>query len=219
MDLFAKFKENLKQSLSGLKKRGDPSRELFDAVEAADNWETLKEHLAKLRALSRRRQQEVLERLEPLAERVEGLLAQAKEMKIKVMKQNLLRQAQGYMRELEAEDEPARIHSANCEMLTNIVKQVERARAMSERGIDEEAVDAIATRLEEIVVTHEATMEAAGELEAAGRITTPGEVSMDALQARLSAVYDTGKADEDETGPAAATREQIGDIEKELYEE
>jgi hypothetical protein len=205
------------QRVVGRGRPGDPSADIMAAIEQADNWETLENRVAGLRALSRKRQQEVMERLEPLAQRIESILAQAREAKVKIVRQNLLRQAEGYMQELEAEDEPAKIHAANCQMLTNIIKQVQRARAMSERGIDAEAVDLITTHLEEIVVTHETALEAAQELEAAGRIETPAEVSVASLQKRLSSVYDLG---ETEAAPqeSAQPDKSVQDLEKKLYE-
>jgi len=218
MDLFGTFKQSLKKSVSALKGKSDPSAALLQAVEASDNWESLERRLIELRAVSRKRQQEVLERLEPLAKRVEAILAQAKQAKIKVMKQNLLRQADGYVQELEAEDEPAKIHGSNCQMLTNIIKQVRRARAMAERGVDAQAVDTITTRLEEIVVSHESAMEAAAELDQAGEISTPGAASVSSIERRLSAVYEVGEDEEPEEAAGADTDEQTRALEKKLYE-
>jgi len=217
MDLFATFKETLKRSVGALKKQDDPAVALLEAISAADNWEGLERRLVELRAVGRKRQQEVLERLGPLAERIEGLLANAREAKVKVMRQNLLRQAEGFMQELESEDEPAKIHASNCAMLTNIIKQVRRARAMAERTIDADAIDSISTHLEEIVVAHESTLEAAGELEEAGQIATPGEVSVATIEKRLSAVYDTGEAADAELDTGEAGQD-IEDLEKKLYE-
>ncbi|MCX7013246.1 MAG: hypothetical protein NTW86_11925 [Candidatus Sumerlaeota bacterium] len=218
MDLFASFKQSLKKSVSALKGKDDPTAALFKAVEASDNWEGLEKRLVELRAVSRKRQQEVLDRLEPLAKRVEGILAQAKDAKIKVMKQNLLRQAEGFVQELEAEDEPAKIHGANCQMLTNIIKQVRRARAMAERGVEAQAIDTITTRLEEIVVSHESAMEAATELDQAGEISTPVSTTASSLEKRLSAVYDLGDDDVQEEPAAADSDEQTKALEKKLYE-
>lgn len=217
MDLFAKFKDTLKKSVAALKRKEDPARELMKAIEASDNWDTLEKRLIELRAVSRKRQQEVLVRLEPLAKQVESLIAQAKEAKVKVVRQNLLRQADGYMQQLEAEDEPAKIHSANCAMLTNIVKQVQRARAMGEGRVEADAIDLITTHLEEIVVSHEAAMEAAAELESAGRIEGPKEVSTASLEKRLSSIYEV---EETPVRGAAAqdVEKDISDIEKKLYE-
>ncbi|MBN2310097.1 MAG: hypothetical protein JXR94_14075 [Candidatus Hydrogenedentes bacterium] len=218
MEFFSKFKEALKGSVAKLRRPGDPSAELLKAVEAADNWDQLEQRLIELRALSRKRQQEVLERLQPLADQIEAKIAEAKAAKIKVIKENLLRQAQGYMKQLEAEDEPARIHSANNEMLTGLIKQVQRARAMTERGVEANAIDLITTRLEEIVVSQEEVFEAAAELEEAGRIAGTEDVSVEGLEQRLSAVYDTG-AESSEPEPAKEqTDKGIRDLEKELYE-
>ena len=83
MDFFGNFKEALKRSLGKLKKKGDPSVELLKAIEASDNWEALEDQLVTLRTRSRKRQQDVLERLEPLAKRVEEKLAEAKGAKIR----------------------------------------------------------------------------------------------------------------------------------------
>lgn len=218
MDLFASFKLSLKKSVSALKGKDDPTAALLRAVDASDNWEGLEKRLIELRAVSRKRQQEVLERLEPLAKRVEGILAQAKEAKIKVMKQNLLRQAEGYVQELEAEDEPAKIHGANCQMLTNIIKQVRRARAMAERGVEAQAIDTITTRLEEIVVSHESALEAAAELDEAGAIATPASTSVSSLEKRLSAVYDAGEDETAEAASAPDADQQTKALEKKLYE-
>jgi hypothetical protein len=223
MDLFASFKETLKKSAALLKGRSDPVLELRDAIEASDNWDGLERRLMDLRAVSRKRQQEIVERLEPLAKQVEHLLARAREAKVKVLKQNLLRQAEGYMQQLEAEDEPAKIHSANCRMLTNLIKQAQRARAMIERGIEADAIDLITTRFEEVVVAHESTLEAAGELESAGRVEVPRDVSMASIEKRLSAVYETeptgdtlrqGVPEERDEAPD----QQLRDLENKLYE-
>lgn len=217
MDLFAKFKENLKKTLAAVKKPGDPAYELVKAIDAPDNWESLERLLVEHRTRARRRQQEVMERLEPLAQRVEETLAKAKETKVKVIRQNLMRQVESYMDELEAEDEPAKIHSSNARMLTNVIKQVQRARAMSERGIGADAIDAIATQLEEIVVDHETAMEAMDELDSAGEINTGKETSPAAIEERLAAIYDTGE--DDQAAPAESSDDELDALEKRLLEE
>jgi len=219
MDFFASFKETLKKSAALLKGRSDPVLELRNAIEASDNWDALERRLMDLRAISRKRQQEIVERLEPLAKQVEHLLTQAREAKVKVLKQNLLRQAEGYMQQLEAEDEPAKIHSANCRMLTNLIKQVQRARAMIERGIEADAIDLITTRFEEVVVAHESTLEAAGELESAARVEVPTDVSMASIEKRLSAVYETQPTEPPvEEERDEAPDQQLQDLENKLYE-
>jgi hypothetical protein len=219
MDLFASFKGTLKKSAALLKGRSDPVLELRNAIEASDNWDALERRLMDLRAISRKRQQEIVERLEPLAKQVEHLLTQAREAKVKVLKQNLLRQAEGYMQQLEAEDEPAKIHSANCRMLTNLIKQVQRARAMIERGIEADAIDLITTRFEEVVVAHESTLEAAGELESAARVEVPTDVSMASIEKRLSAVYETQPTEPPvEEERDEAPDQQLQDLENKLYE-
>lgn len=215
MDLFKTFRETLKGKLRRAKK--EPAwPELLAALDTAQDWDVLEERLVGLRAVSRKRQQETLDRLEPLAKRVEEMVAQARETRIKVIKNNLLRQADGYMAELEAEDEPAKIHGANCAMLTNILKQVRRGKAMAERSIDAEAVDTITSHLEEIVVAHESTLEAMAELEQAGDIRQDEALRPEALEQRLAAIYEDGDTDEETMQAASATREK--ELVRKLYE-
>lgn len=218
MDLFRLFKNSLKKTLSAIKKQDDPALRVIDALEAAEDWDGLEERVIALRAVSRKRQQEVLDRLAPLAQRIEELVQQAKGSKIRVVKQNLLRQAEGYMQELEAEDEPARIHGANGTMLTNILKQVRRAKAMAERGISDDAIDVIATHLEEIVVEHESAMAAVNELESAGQEQAPIQVRATDIERRLSVVY--GPADGESESDEAAEAQGISEaaLESKLYE-
>jgi len=219
MDLFRLFKNSLKRTLSAIKKQDDPALCVIDALEAAEDWDGLEERVIALRAVSRKRQQEALDRLAPLAQRIEELVQQAKGSKIRVVKQNLLRQADGYMQELEAEDEPARIHGANCTMLTNILKQVRRAKAMAERGISDDAIDVIATHLEEIVVEHESVLDAVSELENAGGERAPVPVRTADIERRLSAVYGPEQEDSGEKMAAVASPEITeAALEAKLYE-
>ncbi len=223
MEPFAKFKNTLKRSVSALKGKSDPSVELLKAVETADNWDTLENRLVELRALSRKRQQEIVDGFGPLVERIEALLDKAKATKVKVIKQSILRQADGYIQELEVEDEPAKVHAANCKMLTNILKQVKRARAMTERGIEPESIDAIATHVEEIVVAYESTLESAGELEAAAsESSVAADVDTSSLEKRMANVYetpDTAETDrETEPEDEKSDDSDIEDIKSKLYE-
>ncbi len=219
MDLFKSFKNALTKTLSAMKTKDDPALRVIDALEAAEDWDSLEERVIALRAVSRKRQQEVLERLAPLAQRIEELVQQAKASKIRVVKQNLLRQAEGYMQELEAEDEPARIHGANGTMLTNILKQVRRAKAMAERGISDDAIDVIATHLEEIVVEHESVLDAVSELENAGEERAPVPVRTADIERRLSAVYGPEQEESGEEMAAVASPDITeAALEAKLYE-
>jgi len=189
MDLFRKFTEALKQSVAAIRGPGDPAGELLEAIDKADNWQSLERKLAEQRCISRRRQQEVLESLDPLATKVEALLAQAKTARIKVVRENLLRQAEGYMHQLEAEDYPAEIHSANCRMLTQLIKQVQRAAAMQAAGVTADAVEGVAVQLEDIVENYESAAGAVSELEpatAAQRVAPPEAA---AIASRLGAIH------------------------------
>lgn len=218
MDVFGKFKEALKKSVGRLKGKDDPSLDLLKAIESSDNWEALEQHLVELRVRSRKRQQEVVDRLEPLAKRVEEKLAEAKKAKIKTIRENLLRQAQGYLHELEAEDEPAKIHSANCDLLTSIIKQVQRVSAMGDRVIEAENIDAISVRLEEIVETHDSAVDAAKELELAGQGSAAEGVDAGKIEQRLSSLY-ADDAEADASGEAAGSSSpEAEELERKLYE-
>ncbi|MFO7976360.1 MAG: hypothetical protein R6V12_17195 [Candidatus Hydrogenedentota bacterium] len=214
MDFFKSFKNALKSTLNAVKTKDEPALRVIDALEAAGDWNSLEDRVIALRAVSRKRQQEVLECLAPLAQRIEELVQQARATKIRVVKQNLLRQAEGYMQELEAEDEPARIHGANCTMLTNILKQVRRAKAMAERGISEGAIDTIAAHLEEIVVEHQSVLDAVGDLESAGQDQIPAEVQTVDIERRLQAVY----GPEEEASSATETTTTENDISEKTLE-
>ncbi len=217
MDPFTKFKGALRKSLERVKGKTDPAIELMQAVEAAGDWKSLEEKLTVVRTINRKRQQEILERLEPLASRVEELLKQAKKERISVKKQNLLRQAEDGMRELEAEDEPAKIYSANSQAITNIITQVRRARAMSERGIETESIDALTVQLEEIVVGYDDAMEAArGMDEIAAPATGMKDTSVAQMEERLSAII--APVEDDDSGVGDASPDAgVSDLEKKLY--
>ncbi len=219
MDIFYRFKQALKEAARAARVRPESGlADLAQMIDYAADWESLDAQLVVLRARSRKRQQEVLERLEPLAKRVEALLEAARNAKIKVVRQNLLRQAEGFMRELESEDEAAKIHSANGRMLTELVKQVRRARAMGERGVDAEVIEAIAAHLEEAVVAQEGASDAAAELESAGAFDTGEEVSVAEVENRLSAVYTDDGPNEQERSPVKGS-EVVSDLENRLYAE
>ncbi len=215
MNLFSTFKEKLRASVTRQRKPGSPTEEILKAIDAADNWESLQFKLVDLRTVSRRRQQEVFERLEPLARKVEELLAAAKEAKFKVMRDNLLRQAETYMAQLEAEDNPAEVHSATCNMLTRVIQQVQRAGAMQESGVTAEAIDAIAAHVEEIVEGYEDATGAAEYLQADVVWKNPAEPDPKELESRLASVCvgETG------TQPKAVDSEHaVAHLERRLYE-
>lgn len=217
MDMFKKFKQTLRARLALLQKPEDPARDLLKAIEQADSWENLQKSLVALRTIGRRRQQEVFERLEPLAHQVESLLEQAKAARIKVLRDNLLRQADGYLQQLESEDGAAEVHGASCVLLTNILKQVQRAAAMEEAGVTADMVDAVASRLEEIVETYQTTSEAVQELDAApsapiGRVPA----SVHSIAARLHAV--SGAAAEQNIEPVPEPVKSLKNLEARLYE-
>lgn len=188
MERFTKFKEMLKSQLRSRREKAPQSLDLTEVLEQADNWDALESRLVELRARSRRRQQEVLERLEPLARRAEEILSKAKAANIKIVRQHLLRQAEGYLHELEMLDEPAKIHSANCKLLTNIIRQVQRAAAMEEPMVTASAVDALTSRLEEIVTDYEDAREAAEELDSAGVVREEEMPDAEAVEARLAGI-------------------------------
>lgn len=217
MEMFAKFKEQLQKAVHALRGPGNTAEEILKAVETADNWSELETKLLDLRTVSRRRQQEVFERLEPMAARVEELLAESKKTRIKVMRNNLLRQAEGYMEQLEAEDKPAEIHSATARMLTNILKQVQRAAAMQESTITAEAIDAIAARMEDIVEVYAEASEAARDLGQFDRVQSPAAPSVEHIEKRLSNLFTT----EDEPGLTDSEpmpEETTSALEKRLYD-
>lgn len=211
MNPFESFKGALKKVFSRGKHRGGPTPNVIDALDAAADWDTLEEQLVAQRAISRKRQRDAVQRLAPLAARVEALVSQARASKVRVVRENMLRQAQGYMQELEAEDEPAGVHAANCAMLTRVLKQVRRAKAMAERGITAEAIEAVSSQLEEALVEQEAVLEAASDLERAGHEDVPGEAEPPDIERRLAAVLAPEEPEEESSA-------SVAEMEARLYE-
>jgi hypothetical protein len=232
MDVFTRFKQSLKESIATKAGLRSTSAHLLATIEASEDWEALERRLVELRTLNRKRQQEALERMEPLARRIEGLLARARAAKLIVVRQSLQRQAEEYEQELESYDEPSKVYSANCRMLTELIKQIQRGRAMAERFVEADSIDAVAARLEEIVVTHEAAMDAVADLEPAMRVERQ-EVGVDASKDRLPLRHSVEVSRQEqsagktasETGgvvaPAASSNSpsRIEALERKLYED
>jgi hypothetical protein len=216
MSTFNDFKKRMTAAFARLRPTTDPEYALLKAIQGSGDWGVLEERLLEARALARRRQQEALGRIEPLASHVASLVDRAKTERIRVKKQHLLRQADDYMRDLESEEEPARIYSANARMLTNLIAQVRRARAMEERGVEAGALDAFTDRMEAIVVGYEGVLDAAGEVGDAGTLEADAAPAATDIETRLAAVYV-----DDEPEPAATPaeeRQQQSEIETRLFE-
>lgn len=169
MEGFSGFKEALRRMVVGIQGPADTERELLRAIDEAEDWQKLEEHIENLRTLARRRQQESVENVEPLARKAEALLQQAKQTRISIVRKNLLRQAEGYLHEIEAIDEPARIYAANVRLLTDMLKHVRRAAAMREQGVSAATVDALTSRIEESVAAYEELADAARSMADADR--------------------------------------------------
>lgn len=201
MDILETSKKAIRVSIEKLRK--DPSlAEIIQAVNTCGDWNALENRLYELRTISRKRQQEILDRLEPLAERVEEIISVAKKTKFKAKRQSLMRQADDLMRELESEEEPAKVYSANAQMLTKLIMQVRRARAMSDRGIDSEAIDQVAVNLDSIVVQYQDVVDATSDCEAAvefgGELAAPEACD---VEQRLQCLYENdAESDIDQSG-------------------
>lgn len=213
MTTFERFKRALKRTVSTLGQRVPPGEELAAAIDSADDWPTLERKLVDLRTRSRRRQQEVLERLQPLSDKVEQLLAEAKQARIRVIRDNLLRQAEGYMQQLEAEDQPAAVHGGNCALITNLLKQVRRAQAMEASGVTADAVEAIAAQFEDIVSEYEMVREAAHELDTLEKPVEAKAPEAAQIRARLGALTIDG----DESGDTNEQPGLLAAMEQKLY--
>lgn len=218
MDIFETLKKSIRVSIGKLQR--DPSlAEIIQAVNACGDWNVLENRLYELRTISRKRQQEILDRLEPLAERVEDIVAAAKKAKFKVKRQSMLRQADDLMRELESEEEPAKLYSANGQMLTKLIMQVRRARAMSDRGIDSETIDQVATNLDSIAVQYQDVLDATADCDAAvelGSELTPPNASE--MEQRLQRLYQNVADDDSPCIEDEKMDTQLQSIEQRLYE-
>ncbi|MBP8128712.1 MAG: hypothetical protein KA184_03965 [Candidatus Hydrogenedentes bacterium] len=169
MEGFSGFKQALLRVVAGIPGPADTERELLRAIDESEDWQKLGEHIENLRTLARRRQQESVETIEPLARKAEGLVQKAKETRISVVRKNLLRQAEGYLHEIETIDEPARVYAANVRLLTDLLKHIRRAAAMREQGVSAATIDAITSRVEESVSAYEELADAARSMADADR--------------------------------------------------
>ncbi|MFP4502231.1 MAG: hypothetical protein ACLFTT_14615 [Candidatus Hydrogenedentota bacterium] len=212
MTAFEHFKRTLARTVNHLRGPRQPGEELMAAIDSADDWHTLERKLGDLRTRARRRQQEVLERLQPLSDKVEQLLTEAKKARIRVVRDNLLRQAEGYMVQLEAEDQPAAVHGANVTLITNLLKRVQRAKAMAASGVTPDAVEAIAAQLEDIVGDYETVQEAARDLEEADVDPVSEAPQAGNIEARLGAL-----TVETEAVPTPEAESNVEALERKLY--
>ena len=215
MDSFNAFKKLVARSVEKVRKRGESSERILAAVDGARDWDQLERALIEVRVLSRKRQQEVLARLAPLAEQAQAKLAEAKAARVRVLRDNLLRQAEGYLQQLEAEDEPARIHGNNTQLLTQLIKQVQRARALSDNGVHVGIVDGIGDRLEEVLVEHEEVADAAAELESIGRSEVRETAATESVERRITSLCDQAGLEDGEC--EAEDGERIQELEAALF--
>jgi DNA-binding ferritin-like protein len=222
MSAFDTFREKLKAAVSTFEEKKGFGVELRKAIEASGDWGSLEQRLAEMRTISRKREQEVVERLESMAERAAALVNKAKSAKVKVVKQSLLRQAQGCMGELEAEDEAAKIASMNGQMLTKIIKQVKKGREMASAAVDAGAIDLIAAHVEESVAKYEESLEATRDLEESGEVDFGETASAEGLEARLSnlcAPEVRSREDDIASGTVSEEDRALGELERQLFEQ
>lgn len=223
MSFFEQFKGMMQRTFGGMRSGGkqqDTRRQLLDALDRADSWETLEEEFVALRERNRQHHRELLHRMDPLGEKVRTLLEEArKPSQFKHKREGYLREANNYLKELEALNSPCITYMKNADFLTELISQIHTARARDEQGVDAEVVDSLSASLEEVAERYTEVQEAVADLVKASPPVETSAITAAEVEARFQGLFDASLETAAESPKQESDTQGLDDLERRLYGE